>query len=285
MNDFDDFYIDTSTNKQPLPQVNGYWQRVYIEPNPITCERYNIGVILHGPSGIQGRFISEKARLKCLFDEQAINNTLFAIKHIEQIIRKDANDIKPDAFGLSEKLPASGQSEAKILDELFEQAVPLGRPSKDNEETKDVETVSRDNLIRDIYENLYQLGFEYTHIIPQNRNLVVDSSGHTIDAPLYANRQIGDIISATNKASHVINNKISNSIVDLTAAINYRSDLADKGLFILRPSEALGFNQKQIEAADDTIDKMLWKIRKNTHLSIADTPKELAENAAEWFVA
>jgi hypothetical protein len=62
-------------------------------------------------------------------DEKSIDNTLFAIKHIEQSIKDNGYVPKLDKVGLSAKLPASGQSEAKILNELFDQAIPLNRPT------------------------------------------------------------------------------------------------------------------------------------------------------------
>lgn len=286
--EFDNFDLSfptnlvTSSSKKDENYIQGYWQRIFIEPNPITGERYNIGIACHFNDQVYTRLIDTTDRLKCIFNTSALNNIQFAIKHIDDILKN--KDSTPDIFELSDLLPASGSSIEEIINDLFFDVVPLGRPSKTIHNTNSSAMITKEKLVFDVYNHLKQAYSLYADkIIPQQRSLVIDSIGHTVDVPLIGKSQAADLISVTYKRAFDIERIINQSVVDLSAVKSYKKRFHKTGLFLLRPTLDLGFSKKEVIQAEQAIDNMLWKLKRDFHLSVENSTQDLAQSAAQWF--
>ncbi|WP_319557930.1 hypothetical protein [Thiomicrorhabdus sp.] len=283
--EFDDFDIDLPEQAQSAKgsaKYQGEWQRIYIEPNPITGERYNVGVALHINGQTYTRLIDTTDRLKCLFSKPALHNIQFAIKHIQDVYK--TKDSVPDIFGLSAPLPASGTDINTLLADLYDDVVPLGRPFRALQDDTFKAKITKGQLITDVYDYLKQKHqLQANQIIPQNQSLTIDDDGHTVDVPLLSQSRIADLISATYARAFDVERIINQSVVDLSAVRSYKKRFDQAGLFLLKPTLDLGFTKQETTQAEQAIDNLLWKLKRDFYLSVEDTPLALAESAAHWF--
>nr|BDD47004.1 hypothetical protein 12 [Piscirickettsiaceae bacterium] len=286
-NAFDDFNIDPELTEDTIKKsgVSGHWQRIFIEPNPITGERYNVGVLFNNNGNTSFKLIEDTNRLKCLFNQQAVHNTMFALKHIRAILEQQNNTkVLPDIFMLSEPMPAAGESVDEILNELFFDIVPLGRPPKQAADKAVKAKLPKKDLVKQVHTHLKKtFGTEANLYIPQKQAFTVDDQGHTVDIPLIGQNQAADLISATYSRAYDIERVINQSVVDLNAVRAYKKRFEQSGLFILRPSTDLGFTIKEVNKAGKLIESLFWKFQKDFYIEVEDQPKALAEASAHWF--
>jgi hypothetical protein len=283
--EFDDFDLtlpDQGHSDKTITRYQGEWQRIYIEPNPITGERYNVGVALHINGQTYTQLIDSTDRLKCLFNKPALHNIQFAINHIQDVYK--TKDCEPDIFGLSDPLPTSGSDVQAMLADLYDDVVPLGRPLRALQDETPKAKITKGELITDVYDYLKRNHhLQANQIIPQNQSLTIDDDGHTVDVPLLSHTRIADIISATYARAFDIERIINQSVVDLSAVRSYKQRFDKAGLFLLRPTLDLGFSKQETTQAENAIDNLLWKLKRDFYLSVEDTPHDLAESAAYWF--
>lgn len=280
--DFEGFDLDLPGALNHAPKIEGTWQRISIEPNPITGERYNIGVLFTCQGQRYTQLIQDPYRLKCLFDQQTVNNILFSVKHIAELVNHQT--LTPDEFLLSDPMPASGGSVDEIIQRLYGQAVTLGRPARSQQDETVKAKVSKTQLVLDVYDYLKRTRcIQASGIIPQHRELTIDGEGHTVDVPLVSSNQAADIISATYHRKNDIDRIVSQSAVDLRAVKAYKQRFEKTGLFLLRPTQDMGFSKREVQQAELAIDQILWKIKQDFHISVEDSAEALAESAAHWF--
>jgi len=280
MSEFDDFEIDVAESN-PFP-VQGEWQKISIRPNVASGEKYNVGVLFKTDDATHIKLIGKSNRLKCLFDEEEIRSTMFALKHIEEMVISGIE--RPDIFELSPPLWACGDTVEEVLNSLFGQAVPLGKPVKNSKDkAEEVETISREALIGNVYRTLNSISLNSEKIIPIDRKVKINSDWPAIDIPLRYGERFADIVSATNRSSSTIKNKLNESVINLNAVRDHYNKLQVPALFILRPSKLLGFSPSEIQSANDIIEQLAWKTQRTIPIFHGEDASALADHAARWF--
>lgn len=278
------FDLDDAIDAQRSAKVNAVWRKVSIKPNPITGEKYNIGILLEHQGKVYSKFISGRGRLNCLFDDAAIENVMFSIRYIKELIALPKWQETKHPYLISEPRTAQGESVEEILEDIFLETVPLGRPDKSLALTEEAQTITdqRESVTESVRSYLLKHSPDNKRFIPDNTNFKMDEEGHTIEIPLMANKQAADIVGALYTRPNHIVRAVKNTAFDLRTFKEYKGNSYQTGIFILRPSIDMGFTKQQIAKADDVLNGLYWMV-KDIHIEVQDDIPTLSEYIEDWY--
>lgn len=280
--------------KQPAltHELSGRWYKIAMIPCHQSGDRFNIGVVFCADNGtINYRFLAHYERLRCLYGDAIEEQTRFLLQLLREQLVDETMLLNMPSYNLSIDGPfyAAGDCIEKLMDNLYQTIVPIGKPPENQTQKDDSAFQSLNNQkVRGlVYEQLdHLIGIDKTHqFLPDKDYLEIETSKgkRRLDIPLRPIHHYGSIISACYKNPASIEKHLLNAQLDLSAADRLSPKTGKLGLFILRPTESMNLTAKELDAADLILDKLLWKIdEKHWLIEADDSPKRLAEQIATW---
>jgi hypothetical protein len=276
------------------PAVEGTWQVIRFQPDFVTGERFNIGVVFFEKrkSTPHARLLPTLIGFKALYGADGADNFKFLLSllHEQLIVGRQAVSPSPQiVFG--EKKFAAGNNPQEIVDHLFKTMVTLAA-AKDTEDDETANPASLHTVkLRERVATLARrkMGKDWTSIFRREPVAVADDNGnrHSLDLPIWYGEDMfsaqiyGTILSAQFRSAAHRAASLSTGYVNFSQA----AEIATKGkggLLILRPSPSNpAYDDHLQNDIDNDIDKITWPYlkKKNITIHIADTAQELAEAA------
>ncbi|WP_312971001.1 hypothetical protein [Acinetobacter gerneri] len=253
--------LERLANNSSSPNIFGEWMTIKWIPDLTSRECFNLGVVLKTEQETFVRTIDGDNfdRFKCLFDED--------MKHHAQRITKLAEMWAYDGcLEISSQLIFEkhgfirGKSGSKLIDHLFEIAVPLGK-AKILQKRKNVgfHSLNLQQLNNNLIDELKRVdsnGDVFDNLIPHSRFIEINKQNIHIPLRPRHNKAIGNWASVVFADPSRIKTDYLQAINDLRTA---SSELKRKpALFILKPSqENLSLlKQSRIDQIDEAVDKI-----------------------------
>lgn len=253
--------LERLANNSSRPNIFGEWMTIKWTPDLTSGECFNLGVVLRTEQEIFVRTIDGDNfdRFKCIFDED--------MKYHAQRITKLAEILAYDGcLELSSQLNFEkrgfirGKSGSKLIDHLFEIAVPLGRAKiHQKRQSAGFHSLNLQQLSNNLIDELKRIdltGDIFDDLIPHSRFIEINKQNIHIPLRPKHNRTIGNWTSIVFADPSRIKADYLQAINDLRTA---SSELKRKpALFILKPSEdnLLSLKKSRIDQIDEVVDKI-----------------------------
>ncbi|WAR46934.1 DUF3037 domain-containing protein [Methylomonas rapida] len=275
--------------------VIGRWYKIAMTPNLQSGDRFNVGVVFCDIEGaLHYRFLAHYARLRCLYGDAIEEQTRFLLQLLREQLVNEESLLALPSYNINVEGPfhAAGANIDAILNNLYDTVIPIGRAPENKEQREEsaFQALTNQKARGLIYEQLDHLhGLHKTHaLIAETDYLEIDTptGKRRLDIPLQPIGHYGSIISACYKNPASVEKHILNAQLDLNTADRLKPRPGQIGLFILRPRADMHLTAKEMDATDNVLDKLLWKMRdKHWLIEADDSPKRLAEEIAEWSAA
>jgi len=286
-----------AAQKRSLPDrrcASGFWYKVVLTPDLRSGDRFCVGVILQDRMELlHHRFMAHFDRLRCLYGDEIEEHTRFLLQVLRNHLT-DGNSLSAmPSVNLHIEGPfyASGNSIDDILNKLYDAVIPIGKApiSRELRQESAFQAVTNQKARTLVYEQLDQLiGLEKTHnLIPKVDFIEIKTPKGKcrLDIPLRPLNHYGSIVSACYKSTDSIQKQLLKAQLDLNAAMRTHPVNRCLGLFILRPNAQMRLTASELQAADDALDEVLWKMSSERYLIEADDdPKQLAKQVADWAI-
>ena len=280
--------LERLANNSSSPNIFGEWMTIKWTPDLTSRECFNLGVVLKTEQEIFVRTIDGDNfdRFKCLFDED--------MKHHAQRITKLAEMWAYDGcLELSKQLcfekhgSIRGKSGSKLIEHLFEIAVPLGRTKtlqkRNNAGFHSLNLQQLSNNLIDELKRLDLNGDVFDNLIPPSRLIEINKQNIHIPLRPKHKKTIGNWASVVFADPSRIKADYLQAINDLRTA---SSELKRKpALFVLKPNEdnLLSLKQSRIDQIDEVVDKIDSTLKpQGIELHTSTSFEGLAQEVLKW---
>ncbi len=278
----------------PKPAIEGTWQAIQFEPDVLSGERFNVGVVFtqKGSRKPHARIVPGIGGFKALFGADGAENFAFLLQLLRELLIEQRKLQSPSPqLTFTSKRYVAGNNPQEIVDDLYADLVTIGRNrelGRDDGPTPDV--VKTIKLRKDIERIARRkMGQQWSSIFREQPVELVDESGkrHQIDLPIWRGSDLftadlfGTIVSAKFKSPIYRSASLLEGYVNFEQAAKH-ARTGRGALLILRPSDASGMYPKAVlEEIDNDIDRITWPFLKNSRIKIhvGDTPEDLADFA------
>lgn len=280
--------LERLANSSSSPSIFGEWMTIRWTPDLTSRECFNLGVVLRTEQEIFVRTIDGDNfdRFKCLFDE----DMKFHAQRITKLAEMWAYD---GCLELSSQLKFEnhgfirGKSGSKLIDHLFEIAVPLGRAKIiQKRNTVGFHSLNLQQLSNNLIDELKRVdltGDVFDNLIPHSRFLEINKQNIHIPLRPKHNKAIGNWASVVFADPSRIKADYLQAINDLRTA---SSELNRKpALFVLKPSQEnlLLLKQSRIDQIDEVVDKIDSTMKpQGIELYTSTSFEGLAQEILEW---
>lgn len=280
--------LERLANSSSIPTVEGEWMTIQWTPDLTTREKFNLGVVLKAKNEIFLRTIDGDNfdRFTCMFDEEMKH-------HAERITKLSEMLVHEGCIELSEQLKFDnhgfirGKSASKLIDHLFEIAVPLGRQRQNrrraNSGFHSLNLQQLSNGVIDELKRQDEFGMVFDDIIPHSR--FVEINRQRLHVPLRPKnkRIVGNWASVVFADPKRIKSDYLQAINDLRTASD---ELKRKpALFILKPNEdnIKHLKKSRIEQIDEVVDYLDSTLKpQGIELYSATSISGLVEDIYQW---
>ncbi len=289
-------YADLSEFALPIPKpaIEGTWQAIQFEPDVLSGERFNVGVVFtqKGSRKPHARIVPGIGGFRALFGADGAENFAFLLQLLRELLLEQRKLASPSPqLTFTAKRYVGGNNPQEILDDLYADLVTIGHnrelvrdegPAPDVVKTtklrKDIERIAR-----------RKMGQQWSSIFREQPVELVDEAGkrHQIDLPIWRGSDLftadlfGTIVSAKFKSPIYRSASLLEGYVNFEQAAKH-VQRGRGALLILRPSYASGMYPKAVlDEIDNDIDRVTWPFLKDSRIKIhvGDTPEELADFA------
>lgn len=280
--------LERLANNHSNSNIFGEWMTIKWTPDLTSRECFNLGVVLQTEQETFVRTIDGDnfERFKCLFDED--------MKHHAQRITKLAEMWAYDGcLELSQQLTFEkhgfirGKSGSKLIEHLFEIAVPLGRArtvqKRSNAGFHSLNLQQLSNNLIDELKRQDLTGDVFDNLVPHSRLIEINKQNIHIPLRPKHKKTIGNWASVVFADPSRIKADYLQAINDLRTA---SSELNRKpALFVLKPNEEnlLSLKQSRIDQIDEIVDKIDSTLKpQGIDLYTSTTFEGLAQEVLKW---
>lgn len=173
-------------NSMSVP-AEGRWTQIRWTPDLVANEQIAIGILLESNGIIHTKFIDDFGRLKCVYGEDIEEHIELAIDLIEYTLKRNyKKSISPQIL-FDERGFARGDSYTHILENLFERAIPFGKPHGKIEQIERFPTLRTQTLISRIKADIiHHNKVNVINIFPEDSLVKVFNKNetHQIEIPI-----------------------------------------------------------------------------------------------------
>lgn len=277
----------------PPPAIQGTWQVIRFQPDFVTGECFNIGVVFFEKRKNipHARLLPSLTGFRALYGNDGAENFQFLLKLLHEQLIEAHKTISPGpqiTFG--EKKFVAGNNPQEIVDHLYISMVTLAAAEDDDEDATNPASLGTEKL-RERVAKLAQktMGKDWPTIFRRDPVSVADSNGirHSLDLPIWRGEDLisaqiyGTILSAQFRSTAHRAASLASGYVNFNQATEVAKK-AKGALLILRPSATNpAYDVTLMNEIDNDIDKITWTYLKNKNVTIhvGDSPAGLA-NAA-----
>ncbi|MFU8925147.1 hypothetical protein [Acinetobacter puyangensis] len=228
---------------QPLVSpVSGQWSLVRWNVDFISNDQIAIGIIFENNGFLHTKFIDDYGRLECVYGNDISRDLEFVIDLIEFTLKRNYKKSISPQIMFEQRGFAQGESIEAILLNLFNRAVPFGKPHDQIIEIAErFPTYRTSSLISNVKSSLFnKIGPNIYNIFPEKSWLTIQDNKDTlqIEVPIRPKDtdQLGGIISTIYRTYDRFETSCLTALTDLQLAkkFHYGEDVV---LFTLLPNE------------------------------------------------
>lgn len=282
--------FDDAVEMSP-PAVHGKWSAIRLQPDPVTGEVINVGVVFTPKRGKPTWKLLPNAKgFECLYGSKGVEQFGFLLKVLKEHLSETPNDMHLER--LSPQLSAgpwrdtAGDSAQELLEHFYQRMVKL--TCKDTTTKAETHSVNTDEFRADIYR-LFN---------PQLREQLFRTEGvyikgqqgkaHQLDMPvwidhigLFPRLTFGTMVSCQYKNNVYREAALGTACQHVWAAKQYFSERKGNGFMtILRPEAGgPGFSDADITVIENEIDDLTWTLQhqKNLTIHVVQSAREAAD--------
>lgn len=203
--------------------AEGMWSQIRWTPDIISNEQIAIGVFLESNGIIHYKFIDDLGCLKCAYGKDIEQSFDLTIDLIEYIFKSNTlHSISPQIV-FDKRGFARGESIEAILKDLFNKAVPFGKPNNGDDSIPRFPTLRTLTLINRVKAEIMNvIGDSVDSIFPTDPwiNVIHNNEPHKIEIPVrpMGSRQMASINSTIYRTFDKFENNCLNSMNNLQIA-------------------------------------------------------------------
>lgn len=258
--------LESVIDSQIKRKIKGQWSLIQWNPDIVSEEVHNIGVMLKVNDSYNYKFLDYFDRVKCLYDQQAV-------KHLQDVLELVEGAFDNNHFKISEQIKilekglTKGNTEKEILERLYNRVITLGKPHNESQLIpKDTFSIVRNNdFIKRIPRKLREKFMKSEHqelanLFPTETYVPVGDT--RLHVPIQSKTHYGSITSVVTPNINTITNNYLMAATDLMVAA--KADQRKPTFFVLQPSESElnKLENHKVDQIDSTIDSLNFKMRK-----------------------
>lgn len=268
-------------NDTEKPLVTGRFYQIQVTPDIVTQERFNIGVALDVEGKLYCKTLENFERIHCLYGESYINTFKLLVEAAELCVR-DNTFTTSKHIHFSERSSFKGESVDEILNYLFNDTVPLDRPTQKQMIERKEAGVRLNQLIaylRDFAKTNYS--GNASEFFPDQSEVLVKHGNYTvpINIPIRSNRKLGAVILANQKSAQSVETNLNRGASNIHIAKNTDKTHKECGVIVLSSN----FDEAPDTVVQSKLDRFYLDMESSDVSIISHTEKDaLAENALDW---
>lgn len=241
------------------PSVSGDWFCVQWAPDTGAGEWLNIGVALRNMHGsMQLKLLDQFDRLTCLYNEGIQFHAQLACDIAHEMIMKHQTtdvDMGPQ-LRLVLQGAAQGDSESDILNALYQDVVPLGRPRQSKRSPLEFSYMSRNDAYLALHSHLRtRLELDYSKHVPDNP-YIESKHGPELFMPYKRDNGLATLASAAYSDNWRVKCNLLEAHGELEVALNEQPGMRHGALFLVLPGAGLKSSQRK--SIDQAVEKVEW---------------------------
>lgn len=279
--------LESVLDSQTKRKIKGHWSLIQWNPDIVSEEVHNIGVMLKVEDSYNYKFLDYFDRVKCLYDQQAVT-------HLQDVLELVEGAFNNNHFKISEQIKvlekglAKGNSEEEILERLYNRVITLGKPHNESQLIhRDTFSIVRNNdFIKRIPRKLREKFMksdrqELANLFPTETYITVGDN--RLHVPIQSRTQYGSITSVVTPNINTITNNYLMAATDLMVAA--KANNRQPTFFVLQPaeSELEKLEDRKVDQIDSTIDSLNFKMRQQgVNLICESNEQSLMTRMQEW---
>ncbi|ENV48119.1 hypothetical protein P255_00998 [Acinetobacter brisouii CIP 110357] len=280
--------LERLSKENSNPTLSGEWMTIQWMPDLTTKECFNLGVVLKTDNEIFIRTIDGESfdRFVCMFNEDMKFHAQRITKLAEMLVYEGCPSVSKQLV-FDNRGFIRGKSGSKLIDHLFDIAVPLGKARDIKKRNiSGFHSFNLQQLSNNLIDELKRqdhAGINFEKIIPPSR--VIQINRQNIHVPLRPrhNKTIGNWASVVFADPSRIKTDYLQAINDLRTASDELK--REPSLFLLKPSEEnlKHLKQSRIDQIDEVIDKLDSTLQpQGIKLYSSTDLTNLAKEVYEW---
>ena len=267
--------------------VNGSWYAIQWSPEPRSGERFNLGVaISHSGGTVDFKLIDQFNRFECVYGKssEAIFHAQLAVEVIESLLSQadevDLQLINQNVqFNIDKRGVVRGEDVFVLIDQLFDEMVPMGRPE---EKSIRMPSVSRAKAVSEVKKMLRERKVKLKGFMPSN-SYVAPEGSRKIYLPVRSEHSTATIASAKVSGEHTAKLNIYEAQEDIRLSKSYINKKHNY-LHILLPED--GLESRQMTSIENQIDSVSFFLKKEEIKLVTHNDEyELSEYLENEFLA
>jgi hypothetical protein len=280
----------TSKSDQTLSTYQ--WSVIRWMPDRVSREQLSIGVILESTDLFHFRVIDDFSRLECAYGSEIVDFTKNTISLIEDLLKYRVYTSISDQIIFEKKGIARGSNHLSIINELFDKAVPLGKPHNQalSQYTHRFNTVRTSNFINDVQSYILKKApSNYEKIFPSDPQvrIIHEENHHTLNIPIRFGSKAASMVSTVYSTQDKLENHCLKAMNDLEIALRTNT-FQDSALAILtaEKNQLSCLEKYEISRREDFLDDFIWKLRLKGIKSFSHTKSDASSEALlKWIDA
>jgi len=271
------------------PAYQGKWRAISMRLDEYTDEYLNVGVMFCHGGRVEVRMLDSFDRVKCLYTDRVdLSSLTHLMLDIEDTVRQSKGDLPEelsDSIRLGPALFASGDDLDGLVDDFFDDAVTLGKPT--NKKPRSSFRYRSNYKVREtVFEIMKEkMALEAENIIRQdpyrlqlNNNALID-----VDIPLLNAKAAGTIVSAWYKSPLVVENNLLQAASDLLLVYS-NSDRRKAAMSVLMPGPSSGLTTRELNKHEFAAERQLDRLKRSgIDVLQARSSDELANLTIDWW--
>ncbi|MFA3129194.1 DUF3037 domain-containing protein [Acinetobacter pittii] len=279
--------LESVLDSQNKRKIKGHWSLIQWNPDIVSEEVHNIGVMLRVGDSCNYKFLDYFDRVKCLYDQQAVT-------HLQDVLELVEGAFNDNHFKISEQIKVlekgltKGNTEEEILERLYNRVITLGKPHNESQLiARDTFSIVRNNdFIKRIPRKLREKFMkserqDLAKLFPTETYITVGDN--RLHVPIQSRTHYGSITSVVTPNINTITNNYLMAATDLMVAA--KANNRKPTFFVLQPaeSELEKLEHRKVDQIDSTIDSLNFKMRQQgVDLVCESNEQSLMIRMQEW---
>jgi hypothetical protein len=272
-------------------KTQGMWQLARLCLDSAVGEQINVGVVFtaDGEERPECRFVSDLSGLRCLYNDDVVNDAAFLIDQAEQALEQLGKLPQGWNVSLTRPLFVRGDSSASIIGDLYQRLVPLGMREASPERLDSDDHSHTTRNVRKTVRNLMRLHLNLSAAPPFWRASPLetrqDGAKVLLDLQIVGSAKgtevRGSIASAWYKTQYHRGAYLDKAANALLTAKEVTPN-AKGVLYLLQPGPHDDFTSTELAAIRDDIDGKTWLLKKSgASLAAFSTERAMAHAILE----
>lgn len=267
--------------------INGSWYVIQWSPEPRSGERFNLGVAIgHSGGCVDFKLLDYFNRFECVYGKssEAVFHAQLAVEVVESFL-SEADEVglhlinKNSHFSIDKRGVIRGEDVHALIDQLFAEMVPMGRPEEKLFRTP---SMSRTKAVSEVKKILRERKVSLRNFMPSNPYVTPEGS-RKIYLPVRTKNSTATIASARVSGEQTAKLNIYEAQEDIRLSKSYINK-DNNYMHILLPED--GLEGSQLTSIENQIDNVSFFLKKEKiSLVTHNDEHELSDYLQEKYLA